>query len=59
MMALEARVGRANMLLPENEYVLGEKMRTEEGDMNAEHSKYNGGFMLSLGPDKRPAGWQG
>ena len=60
MMALEARVGRANMLLPENEYFWGEKMRTEEGDdMNAELSKYNGGFMLSLGPDKRPAGWQG
>ena len=40
------------MLLPENEYVLGEKMRTEEGDMNAEHSKYNGGFMLSSDPTK-------
>ena len=28
-------------------------MRTEEeGDMNVEHSKYNGGFMLSSDPTK-------
>ena len=46
------------MLLPENEYVLGEKMRTEEGDdMNMELSKYNGGFMLPDPTKDRLAGW--
>ena len=58
MMALEARVGRANMLLPENEYVLGEKMRTEEGEHERGALEIQWWFH-ALGPDKGPAGWQG
>ena len=58
MMALEARVGRANMLLPENECVLGGKDENGEGGHERGALEIQWWFHAP-GPDKRPAGWQG